>query len=176
MDHYHHEKKKFTYIVFAIIVIVFGVVLWRLWKKRQEPHEGEIRVEIATVDGTKTDLEYSTTNMFPGETREYKLVVTAKETANYHLVFSLNTEHASRTAFARYVSVSVVLDDRERGKLTLQEGFDGAIISMTEWIEKSEKLELTVVYEMSIDATDAVQGEAVDFELNLEASGTTKRE
>ena len=29
---------------------------------------------------------------------------------------------------------------------------------------------------MSIDATDAVQGEAVDFELNLEASGTTKRE
>lgn len=175
-DHYHHEKKKMTYIVFAILVIVFGIVLWRVLKMRREPHDGEIHVQISKDEVVSKDLEFSATDMYPGEKREYTLILKAKDSANYSLVFGLSTDTASGSAFARFVSATIIYEGKERGTAALQEGFDGKTLAMTEWIEASKSIEITVVYEMSIDATDEVQGAAADFDFTLQASGTTKRE
>lgn len=175
-DHYHHEKKKMTYIVFALLIVAFGIVLWRVLKMKGEPQSGEISVEISTEGIVSKDLEYDTKGMMPGDSREYKLIITAKDAANYSLVFGLETENASGSAFARFVSVSILDGEEPVGNATLQEGFDGKTFTLEKWIGSSSSIEVTIKYEMSIDATDEVQGAVADFDLTLSASGTVQGE
>ena len=174
-DRYYHEKKRMAYIVFAIIVVIFGVVLWRIWSRRQNPQEGEIRVEISSEQAVSKELEYNATKMVPGEKREYVLIVDAKDSGSYTLNFLLETDTASGTAFAKFVNVSIFIDGKSRGIMALQKGFEGQVITLTEWIAAGNPLEVTIVYEMSLGATDDVQGESIDFELLLHADATVKK-
>ena len=173
---YHRASKKIVYIILSIAIAVFGVVVWRVWSKREQPQDGKIRVEISTEEVVSKELEFNATKMIPGEKRECVLLLQAQDTGRYTIDFLLETQTALGTAFSKYVNVSLVLNGKLRGTVSLQEAFNGRKLSISEWISAKEQLEITVVYEMSLGATDEVQNEEIDFDLILNVDGVAKAE
>lgn len=139
-------------LIALIIALVFGI------NCIADPLKNTV---IITKDGVQKTLRVDIRDIYPGETREYKINLKGNDLAEYRVYMAFVGEYDD--VLCDFVTVAIVT---ERGVVEkdLSELFSGEEINLGKAID-----EITVKYSMSEDAGNEVQGCAFSFLIEITA-------
>ena len=151
-----------TVIMLALVVVI---LLLLVQKKSCNTEDADMTVKLKSNGVTQETLEFEELGLYPGQEKEYTLLITCEETGVYTMdfIFVEVEDHGLKT----YVDVSVTMDGE-----TLESGKLDALLSGEKFTLETETqpVEIRIVYSMSLEIGNEAQGVSALFNLKIEAN------
>ena len=154
-----------TVIMLALVIVI---LLLLVQKKSCNTENSDMTVKLKSNGVTQETLEFEELGLYPGQEKEYTLLITCEETGVYTMdfIFVEVEDHGLKT----YVDVSVTMDGEtlESGKLDAL--LSGEKFTLETEFSKTQPVEIRIVYSMSLEIGNEAQGVSALFNLKIEAN------